>query len=178
MSRPDTLPAASALNSYRAPGDFLDTYSISPGGRTDLLRADMRVLADHVLNADVNWMRMLLGMRDSFAGMVGMKTTRELGQDQGAHSIVDKTVGDRIGFFRIYEIAENEIILGEDDWHQDFRVSVLRASDKEPRIYASTCCKRHNLAGYAYLAAILPFHKLIVRTVLDKAVATGLAAVR
>jgi hypothetical protein len=174
MSQADTLPLESLLNAYRAPRDFLDCYSVSLKGRPDLQDADMRVLADHVLLADIPWMKALLTTRDRLTGLVGMKTTDKLAQEQSQLPLVSRTSGDRIGFFKIYSVMDEEIILGEDDWHQDFRFSLFRTTGRAPKVFAATCCKRHNLAGRAYLALILPFHKLIARSVLDKAVASGL----
>jgi len=175
MSQSDTLPVASLLNAYRAPRDFLDCYSVSLKGRADLQESDMRVLANHILNADIRWMRALLTMRDRLTGLLGMKATDELALEQSHLPLNQREVGDRLEFFKIYMVADNEIILGEDDWHQDFRLSVFRKTGSTPRVYASTCCKRHNLAGHAYLALILPFHKLIARSVLNRAVVSGLA---
>ena len=174
MSQADILPAESRLNAYRNAGDFLDCFSVSLRSRPDLLQADMRVLANHILNADIRWMQALLALRDRLTGVIGMKTTDKLALEQSGLPLEQRQAGDRVEFFKIYSVSENEIILGEDDWHQDFRVSVLRTLGRSPRVYATTCCKRHNLAGYAYLALILPFHKLIARTVLDKAVTAPL----
>lgn len=175
MSQSDTLPAESRLNAYRTKGDFLDCFSVSLRARPDLAEIDMRVLANHILNADISWMRTLLAIRDRVTGLVGMKTTDKLALEQSTLPLDQRQVGDRVEFFKIYSVSENEIILGEDDWHQDFRLSVLRTSGRSPRVFAATCCKRHNLAGYTYLALILPFHKLIARSVLDKAVTSSLA---
>jgi len=173
MSQADTLPTDSILNAYRAPRDFLDCYSVSIKGRPDLMEADMRVLADHVLNADIRWMKALLALRDRVTGLIGMKTTDKLALEQSQLPMDQRAPGDRIGFFKIYSVTQNEIVLGEDDWHQDFRLSLLRTEGAAPKVFASTCCKRHNLAGHAYLALILPFHKLIARSVLDKARSSG-----
>lgn len=178
MSQSDTLPSGSVLNTYRAPRDFLDCYSVSLKGRPDLQEADMRLLANHILNADIRWMRALLMLRDRVTGLIGMKTTDKLAREQSQLPLDQRVPGDRLNFFRIYRIDTNEILLGEDDWHQDFRVSVYRETGAAPRVFASTCCKRHNLAGHAYLALILPFHKLIARSVLDKAVASELLPAR
>jgi len=174
MSQSDTLPAESRLKAYLGKGDFLDCYSVSLRSRPDLLDVDMRVLANHILNGDIKWMKTLLTMRDRLTGLIGMKTTDKLALEQSSLPLEQRQVGDRLEFFKIYSISDNEIVLGEDDWHQDFRVSVLRTTGRSPRVFASTCCKRHNAAGYAYLALILPFHKLIARSVLDNAVRTTL----
>ncbi|WP_428647923.1 DUF2867 domain-containing protein [Roseibium sp.] len=173
MSEADTLPDRSLLYAYRAPGDFLDCYSVSLGEHHDLQNADMRVLADLILNADIAWMRNLMALRDRVARFVGMKSGKALAMEQAPTPVAGRGVGERIGFFKIYQVAPDEIILGEDDWHQDFRLTILRDAQ---RIYAATCCRRHNVFGHAYLALILPFHKLIVKSVLDKAVKASPAA--
>ncbi|MEE4010443.1 DUF2867 domain-containing protein [Roseibium sp. FZY0029] len=171
MAISDKLPEDSLLNAYRAADDFLDTYSIPIRGREDLLTADMRLLAERILTADIGWITALMSFRDKLAALVGMKTTQALAQERTAEAAAEKGVGDRIGFFKIYSVSENEIILGENDWHQDFRLSLYRQRQNGPRIYASTCCKPHNLAGHAYLALILPFHKMIVKTMLARGTA-------
>lgn len=176
MSRADRLPEGSCLKEYHSPSDFMDTFSVSLQGRDDLLKADMRVLANHILMADVTWMNNLLRVRDCVVKPLGLKTTDDLLLEQSDLPFEDRQPGDRIGFFKIYSVAENEILLGEDDWHQDFRLSIFRESGAEPRIYASTCCKRHNAFGHVYLALILPFHRKIASTVLDNAVSQQLAA--
>jgi Protein of unknown function (DUF2867) len=176
MSRADKLPEQSCLNAYYTSGDFMDTFSVSMKGREDLLRTDMRVLADHILNADVAWMNTLLRARDRVVKPLGLKTTDDLLLEQSDLPLADRQPGDRVGFFKIYRVDENEILLGEDDWHQDFRLSIFREAGDEPRVYASTCCKRHNVFGHVYLALILPIHKKIASTVLDNAVVQKLSA--
>jgi hypothetical protein len=171
MAIRDKLPEDSLLNTYRATDDFLDTYSIPIRGREDLQTADMRVLAERILTADIGWITALMSFRDKLAGLVGMKTAQALAQEQSTENTSRRGEGDRIGFFKIYAVSENEIILGENDWHQDFRLSLYRQRREGARIYASTCCKRHNLAGHAYLALILPFHKMIVKSMLDRGTA-------
>lgn len=174
MSRVDTLPQDSILADYFAPGDFMDTFSASLKGRDDLLNADIRVLADHILNGDVAWMNALLSARDRVVRPLGLKTTDDLLLEQSGLPLEDRQPGDRVVFFKIYQVSENEILLGEDDWHQDFRLSIYRKQGENPRVYASTCCKRHNFFGHVYLALIMPFHKKIASSVLDNAVETKL----
>ncbi len=176
MSQADTLPQESCLNAYYSVGDYMDTFSVSLEGREDLLFADIRVLASHILGVEIGWMNKLQAMRDRLVKPLGIKTTEELAQEQSGLPPADRQPGDRIGFFRIYSVGKNELVLGEDDWHQDFRLSIFRRTGEAPRAYATTCCKRHNLFGHAYLALILPFHKKIVSSVLDSAVEQKLVA--
>lgn len=53
-----------------------------------------------------------------------------------------------------------EIIVGFNDRHLNFRVSIL---SHEGRISAATWVHPHNPGGRFYLRTILPFHKRIVR---------------
>lgn len=170
MSMSDKLPAESSLNTYYSSRDFMDVFSVSLKGRDDLISADMRVLADHMLMADIGWMNALLSLRDTLVKPLGLKTTATLALEQSGKPLTEREPGDRIGFFKIYQISDNEVVLGEDDWHQDFRLSIFRSEWPTSRVYASTCCKRHNFFGHAYLALILPFHKKIASSVLDHAV--------
>jgi hypothetical protein len=54
----------------------------------------------------------------------------------------------------------------------DFRLSIRRDRDaREPHVVVSTICHTHNSVGRCYLAAVIPFHKLGVRTLIARAVA-------
>ena len=54
----------------------------------------------------------------------------------------------------------DELILGFDDKHLDFRISVM--SDGQT-VSMGTWVHTHNFGGKTYLSLIMPFHKLIVR---------------
>ena len=72
-------------------------------------------------------------------------------------------IGPSVGCSR----SADEIVLGVDDRHLDFRASVLlRRADNSLAITTAVRC--HNLLGRLYLAAILPFHILIAADVLRR----------
>jgi hypothetical protein len=77
----------------------------------------------------------------------------------------------RIGFFPVVSETPNRIVLGFDDWHLDFRVvvDVSALADDRQQVTATTLVRTHNRAGRVYLAAIMPFHRVIVRTLLARA---------
>jgi cysteine synthase len=62
-------------------------------------------------------------------------------------------------------------VLGFDDKHLDFRVSVTvaPAGTAGTLVTVSTVVKTNNLPGRTYLAAIMPFHRIIVRHLLEHA---------
>ena len=81
-------------------------------------------------------------------------------------------VGDKIGPWPIFFIADNEIVAGRNNKHLDFRVSVLKAADGDATsVVVSTICSVHNLFGKIYLFFIVPFHRAGVRSLLANAVA-------
>ena len=107
-------------------------------------------------------------LRDGTVGRFGLKTAAGL----------RRSSADRIGLFRIYERSQREIVLGEDDSHLDFRVSVLTCSrplagESANFIVVSTVVHCHNLLGRCYIALIAPFHRLIVKAGLRRAASSG-----
>ena len=63
---------------------------------------------------------------------------------------------------------KNEVILGEDDKHLNFRISLLiEAENEENRKFSiTTTVKFNNNFGKIYFYAIKPFHRLIVPVML------------
>ncbi len=170
MANIDRLPEDSVLQPYVDAKDFMDSYAVDIAPRKDLQQCDIRELAEQFGNIELDWAIKLLKLRNILMNPLKLKTTDDLAAQQAHKKVTEKQVGDRVAFFRIFDILDDEIILGEDDWHQDFRVSLYRTRDANPRVIMTTVCKRHNAFGHAYLAAILPFHKLIVRATLDDGV--------
>lgn len=166
MSVADTLPGDSGLHDYMRPRDFMDCFSVEIANSWARETASMLDLAELCFSINVPGADPLMKLRNLIVKPFGLKTADDMtGQSSGAAR--PRAEGDRIGFFRIYSVSEHEIILGEDDIHQDFRVSLYRTSSAPGRLFAATCCRRHNLFGHLYLATILPFHKMIVMGMLD-----------
>ena len=80
-------------------------------------------------------------------------------------------------FFKVYSKSDTEIILGEDDKHLDFRLSVLRTPDLSPtlggQLTVSTVVHCHNLLGRIYILVIAPFHRRVVKASLRRAAHIG-----
>jgi hypothetical protein len=108
----------------------------------------------------------LLGVRDIAVWPFGLKRTIDL----------KVAKDDRLSIFRVFERHKDEIILGEDDTHLDFRVSVLvqpASEDRSQRLIITTLVFYNRLLGRAYLGLIAPFHRLVVRASLDRAQKLG-----
>jgi len=169
MSIAEPLPPESRLHDYAHPQDFMDCYSVKVDGQWACETATMLELADLLFSVQVPGADQLMRLRDTLVKPLGLKTSADLEADGGADQKHEKQVGDRMGLFRIYSIDEHEIVLGEDDTHQDFRVTLLRSPAMPAKLFVATCCQRHNWFGHLYLATILPFHKLIVKGMLNGA---------
>jgi hypothetical protein len=69
-----------------------------------------------------------------------------------------------VGFFPVHWEGKDEIVLGANDRHLDFRLSLLRRhSPTGTLLIATTVVHTHNALGLTYLNAIRPFHHLVVR---------------
>ncbi len=153
------LPSGSQLSVFRRQKDFLDCYK-SNNVPESLGLYDATIAA---MTEGPVWARYLLKLRNKVVGPFGLKTGDVLAPeiDRAGHM----KPGDKMGVFRVYSQTENEIIMGEDDKHLDFRVSVYREG---ANLYMATWVHPHNVWGWGYLALILPFHKIIVRNSLAR----------
>ncbi len=77
------------------------------------------------------------------------------------------STADTIGIFPVLSETPSRVVAGLDDTHLDFRVVVdVVAEPSGRRVTATTLVLTHNLLGRLYLRIILPFHRLIARTML------------
>ncbi|MEQ1516415.1 MAG: DUF2867 domain-containing protein, partial [Usitatibacteraceae bacterium] len=113
----------------------------------------------------------LMRARDALVSGLGIKTSEQLQRVSAAHA------AKRIGIFRIYSSLADEIILGEDDRHLDFRLSVMCTPPQSPtqgyRLTLSTVVHCHNRVGRLYIFLIAPFHRAVVRSYLRRAARAG-----
>lgn len=165
---PVSLPAGSKISAIYASTDYADAYSIElPRGAS----TDPETLARFIFGLPSPVTRVLLRVRDALVGGFGLKTAQQ------ALSLKTENQAERIEIFRIYSTGQTEILLGEDDKHLDFRVSVL-CSDRQTRqgprrLTLATVVHCHNRLGRAYIRIIAPFHRLIVQSSLRRAARTG-----
>jgi hypothetical protein len=159
-------PGRSRIADWYDGADLLDCYAAPlPPGHD----GDIRAIALAILDRPSWWFRAMLTIRDGFARGAGLQTTGDLRRSVHADA--------RVAFFPIRSRSADEIILGEDDRHLDFRLSLLvdRNATGAGTVHATTVVRCRNRLGHAYLAAIAPFHHLVVRSSLARAQAAGFA---
>lgn len=157
------LPLASRLSSSYGRADFADAFSVV---LSKTASHDAESLARHIFDRQPGWIGVLLKFRDILVSPFGLKKTVDL-RAKG---------GDRVSIFRVFERYPDEIVLGEDDTHLNFRVSVFvqPPSQRRPRqLIVTTLVFYNRLLGRAYIALIAPFHRMVVRGSLDRAQRNG-----
>jgi hypothetical protein len=74
----------------------------------------------------------------------------------------------KVGFFPVVSESPGRVVFGLEDRHLDFRAVIdVVSADEVSHVTVTTLVRLHNVLGRAYLTAILPFHRLIVRAWLD-----------
>jgi len=146
-----------------------DAYTIR---LPDNATTDPELLARFMFSHQAAWVAKLLRVRDALVAGFGLKTAKRLAES--ARSEQDK----HVSIFRIYERSVDEIILGEDDKHLDFRVSVFQEARQEVAgggryLTVSTVVQCHNLLGRSYILLITPFHEMVVRSSMRRAALIG-----
>ena len=131
---------------------FSDAFSVTVDGAA----FPARRAAERMLGRSPRWIRALMALRDAIVTPFGLKTSPQVA-----------TQADAIGIFPVLSDTPNRLVAGFDDSHLDFRVVVdVAPSGQRQRVTATTLVLTHNRLGRAYLAIILPFHRLVVRALL------------
>ncbi|UPA24171.1 DUF2867 domain-containing protein [Shinella oryzae] len=150
VSRPVSLP-----HPVLPAADWADRFTL--GLPVDHLTA--REAARLALEHPPRWVRRLMVLRNALVAPFGLK---------GAAGEL-RTSDTEIGGFPVVSVTDDRVVLGFDDRHLDFRIVIDVRSDRPcgQTLSIMTLVHRNNLLGRLYLAAVLPFHKLIVRTMLS-----------
>ncbi|WP_219415011.1 DUF2867 domain-containing protein [Pseudonocardia nigra] len=138
------LPATALLAGALERVDWADAYAVvcHPGMPTD-----PQAWADAIFRDPPRWVVALLGLRQAVVGLVGIE------RDDGTA-------------FDTLARTDDEVLLGTDAGHLDFRASVRREPD---RVVLSTVVQVHNARGRAYSALVRRVHPVVVRAMLTRA---------
>lgn len=169
LATPVAMPAQSGINTIYPAPHLADAFAIAlPAGAS----GDPETLARFIFAHQPAWVGALMRIRDRIVSCFGLKTSTQL-----TALATGASAQGRVGIFRIYSRNATEILLGEDDRHLDFRVSVLCSGALEQggarQLTVSTVVHCHNLLGRSYILLIAPFHRMVVRAGLRRAAALG-----
>ena len=165
---PVEIPAESAIARFYTSTNLADAYSVTlPVGSI----TSPEQLARFIFSQQAPWITRLMKIRDVLVAGFGLKTSTQLTAPDTHRQ------AERVGIFKIYSATERELILGEDDKHLDFRLSVLCPLPVNPtderRLVLSTVVHCHNRLGRVYIFLIAPFHRVIVQACLRRAARAG-----
>jgi hypothetical protein len=132
---------ADALPNY----DWSDAYAVQIPASAS--RRDPQEWADAVFHAPPLWIQVSFGVREPLVRAIGIERA-----DEHVFDTVARTA--------------DEVLLGTDQGHLGFRVSVLVELD---RVVVTTLVKFHNRRGAAYFALVRMVHPLVVRSMLARA---------
>jgi hypothetical protein len=158
-----TIPDLSIMKKDEKSFHYIDTfesqYVISS------FEYDIISIGNLFLTSGPKWADNLMALRDKIVKIFGLKTTAVKNND----NLKFEPEG-QLGIFKLYSRTENELIMGEDDKHLSFRVSLLLDSThndtNKNRIILTTMVEFKNLFGKLYFLPVKPFHKLIVKRTL------------
>lgn len=166
MIRKTELPRESILNNYFSEIDYLDSFmsKVNPVG---VLTIDDVIKT--FLTSAPSWVISLMKVRDKLAKALKLKTHSD-GDPSVIFSKTKFNVGEKYGLFEITEKKENEAILGTDDSHLNFRVSLYinKTEGSSKELYISTIVKINNKKGWIYFNTIDQFHRAVVKSFLKK----------
>src|SRR5262249_26307984 len=135
--------------------DFADGYS----GQADRSYADAEHAARAVFADPPHMARCLTALRDVIVAPFGLKASIDF-RDRGL---------GKIDVFPIISSTDAEVVVGGDDKHLNFRIWIsIQPSLRGSEVTISTLVKVNNLLGRAYLFVIMPFHKLMSRSLLKR----------
>lgn len=120
------------------------------------------------------WTQALFALRNKIAPIFGLKVPDKTEDPQGLAENFQVEPNERLGLFMVYSKTENEVIMGEDDQHLNFRVSLLREDDPSKKglksLTISTTVDFKNRFGKLYFLPVKPFHQLIVPAMLKRTI--------
>lgn len=138
-----SLPKESVLWKAYTPGDFIDGYRV----KAPYAPRQAAEVAMHFQP----WVRALLGFRNAIMRPFGLTGAR--------------AGGDTIAIFPVVQETETELVLGFDDKHLDFRISIL---SRNGYVHCATWVHRHNWLGRIYLLVVMPVHILLSKQMMAR----------
>lgn len=135
--------------------DYFDSYMIVKNTSDSVGEVTRKLLKAP------GWVNALGKLRDMLVKPFGLKTENDIKNEHAGNQEFD--------FAPVLYRSDQEIVMGMNDKHLYFRLSVLKVTQqKDSQVYLTTVVRFNNLGGRIYFALIRLFHGLIVRTMLKR----------
>lgn len=137
--------------------DFADTFSTT--NHIDSIQ-DITL---QIFNTTPSWVKFLFKIRNSITRFFGLNTSMPKDYNE------EFKVGGYVKFFKIYDIAPSEVILGANESHLNFRAIISNQQTPLYNIKVTTLVEYNNTKGKIYMKLIKPFHRLVVKRMVSQA---------
>ncbi len=168
------LPKASLLYTTPHPYHYVDSYQ----GMLDDVdnRITSAAIGKAFFSSGPKWVEKLFALRNKIVAGLGLKTAGDMSEREQKLANFTCEPNEQMGLFKVFSKTKHEVILGEDDKHLDFRVSLLLQPQEnestKKALTVSTTVVFHNRLGRMYFLPVHPFHKLIVPCMLKGIITT------
>lgn len=141
---------------------YMDSYKVDIVNKNNY---SIDYLTATIFNYSPKWVDLLVHIRNFIVKPFGIKTEAVL-EKQTLNKSIRYNRGDKVDAFPVIERSDSEIIMGEDDKHLYFRISVFiqnKPNSNNQTVYLTTIVTYHNILGKAYFTLIKLFHMIIAR---------------
>jgi hypothetical protein len=162
------FPENSILYRIGKPFDYADSFKAS------FKDPDKHITTTEVgkafFSSAPGWVEHLFAFRNSLVSSIGLKTSSTHGNRQELLRDFSCEPGEQLGLFRVFSKTSTEVVMGADDSHLNFRISLLLQDSltgpAEKQLTLSTAVEYNNRLGRLYFLPVKPFHLLIVPAML------------
>lgn len=141
--------------------DFEDTFSTT--NHIDSIKEISKL----VFATMPKWVETLMKIRNQLVKFIGLKSEKPKDYNEKFN------VGGYIGFFKIFHLTEQQVILGANEDHLNFRAIIDLKSSNKNNVFVTTLVEYNNSKGKIYMRIIKPFHRIVVRNMVKQAYKRG-----
>lgn len=162
------FPENSVLNTVDKEYDYVDSFQgLLNDENNKISSVD---IGKAFFSSGPKWIGIMFTLRNKIVSLFGLKTPDKKKNNQEILENFKCEPNERIGLFKVFNKTKNEVVLGENDKHLDFRISLLKKPYKSEKgkneLIITTTVQYNNWIGKLYFLPVKPFHKLIVPVML------------
>jgi hypothetical protein len=162
----DNIPENSLLINY-LPADYMDVCKCNVPDKSNLTPDNILV---NIWTVQPKWVDFLFRLRNILVKPFGLETGNKDKFNRNLAAAIRS--GARFEMVNILHKSDNETIMQLNDKHLTAELSIYieNRTDNRKNISMITMVHFHNKLGIAYFFVIRPFHKIIVKTLLNKSI--------
>lgn len=161
------MPFASLLSKNKNAFDYTDSYksALNQSGKS----YTSTEIGKAFFSSSPKWIDHLFSLRNKIVKLFGLKISESRDRKQQLAAFKCEP-GEQMGLFKVIDKTDHEVIIGEDDKHLNFRVSLMFQKKavvlSNDTLTITTVVKYNNWFGRLYFLPVRPFHKLIMPAML------------